>query len=571
MIQDTNKKVNTTAYDYDGVASIGVFEKGGIIITGRPRKDNEEILAQVGEATIYNYPSYDLTDSNRNRKIGRFKSRVIKEIGIKKFYEDTLEQIDIIQKENPNIEVVRIFQKMKYICFTYDGTIAPIAYKLQEEGNEVIFAQIYNNKNILTPEEVHEVEKPEKKKCRLEIYNGLLKNKVVAEDFIKEMKNITDHENWFVLCDSNLCFKFTEEAEKMGFTGILPTEEDRIFEVDRKKAKDFVIEHYSDIKVAEVHDFTAIEEGIQFLEETEDFWVLKSQGDSGDTVVPESEDVELNKEQLIDSLRKQQKEYEQNGFILEKKIMNPIELTPEIIFFDGEPVCVSLDIENKPMGAGNEGTQTGCSQNLIVKLDFDSPLAKIAFPEIVYEIAKERKGIFVWDASILIDPKDGEMYFGEFCSNRFGWDSFPTETAMNDDYLISSFFLDIMHGKNPLKVKYGAGVRVLNIDSGCKILEEGLVSWSPEATRYIYPYEIKLKKDEESDEIKFESTSSSWDLALIAGVSDDLDEAITKCYNNVKLFAFDAKYTRPEFDFRSTEYPTAIMNRLNYAEDNHLL
>ena len=52
-----------TGYDWDGVASEGVFTKGSIIITGEPESENESILEALGEnkpSKIYNYPHDDL-------------------------------------------------------------------------------------------------------------------------------------------------------------------------------------------------------------------------------------------------------------------------------------------------------------------------------------------------------------------------------------------------------------------------------------------------------------------------------------------------------------------------------
>lgn len=172
-------------------------------------------------------------------------------------------------------------------------------------------------------------------------------------------------------------------------------------------------------------------------------------------------------------------EYESNGYIFEMKIQEVTELTPEMMFWDGVPVCVSMDIENKGIGAGNTGIQTGCMQNLIVRTDFEDRINKVSFPEIVHEMAKERKGLFVWDLSILID-KNGKMFFGEYCSQRFGWDCFPTELAMASDeegsMAATPFFSALIHKKNPFRKKFGAGVRILNIGRGGRMIEEGEVN-----------------------------------------------------------------------------------------------
>ena len=387
-----------------------------------------------------------------------------------------------------------------------------------------------------------------------------------ATKVLKAMTKIKNKDEYFILADSNNTFKFTQFAQKLGFTGFLPTETDRTYEVERSDSKKFVEENYPDISIQEVEEFKSVEDGVKFLEETDKLWVLKSEGDDGDTVVPEVEDPELAAAQLIDSLQKQQKEYEQNGFILEEKIIDPIEVTPEFYFYDGQLVASLMDLENKPIGAGNKGSQTGCSQNLIFQISQSDKIHEIACPKKVYEMAATRKGLFIWDISILID-KNGKMFFGEFCSNRFGWDSFPTELSMCevDGKIASPFFESMKKGENPFKVQFGSGIRLFNIDQGGKLLEDGLLEWKPEAELNLFIYDINKKGND------FVSVAQGWDLAVATGASDIIEEAVDKSYEISDSLAFDAKYVRPKFDFMTLQYPTSIINRYNYLVDNDLI
>ncbi len=573
-----SKNTKNIAYDFDGVASEGVFEEGSIIITGQPKESNDEILELLADkkpSKIYNYPFDDLEDENgRDIKIGIWKAKTLRVLGIEKFYEDSDEQIRIIHEMSPKTELIRVLdgvpqEAMNFIIFTHEGTILPVAHKLEKEGNRVIVGIIEDNKDILLPEEKHKPEEPEKKKQRMSLYDGML-DKYSADEVLKMMKRIKDKENWIVLTDSNQNFKFTEKALEMGFTkGIFPTAEDRSMEVDRKKAKDFVKEHYPDIEVAEVKSFKLIADGIEFLNQSEELWVLKSAGDRGETIVPESDDIDMARIQVIAALEDMQKDYESNGFILEQKIQKVIELTPEIMFWNGIPITVSLDIENKTIGSGNIGIQTGCTQNLIVKTKFEDRLNKIAFPEIVHEMAKKRTGLFVWDLSILIDTK-GRMFFGEYCSQRFGWDCFPTELAMSGDdegsKIVTPFFASLLYKKNPLRKNYGAAVRIMNVGPYGKMIEEGGVEVKDEASPDVYLYEVKQDK-----EGKIVSTVQGYDFAVVTGVSDELHEAIDKCYEYIEMITFEGKYYRPKFDFTSYDYSSAIMRRLNYAYEYGLI
>lgn len=569
-----SKKHKNLAYDYDGVASTGLFEDGAYLVTGEPESENESILESLGEkkpTEIFNFPDHDeLEENNRDIKIGIWKARTLKglmKLGVDKFFEDTEAQMQIIHEMNPSLELVKVVdgvpqEKLNFVIFTYDCTILPIVHKLEKEGNRVIVGIIEDKKDILLPEEEYKPEDPEKKKERLSIYDGLL-DKFSAKEVLKLMKRIKDKENWIVLTDSNSNFLYTEQALEMGFTkGIFPTKEDRTMETNRKKAKDFVKENYEGITVAEVKSFKTVDEGIAFLNETEELWVLKSCGDSGDTCCPEVEDYETAKDEIISKLEEMKSEYEECGFILEPRILEPIELTPEIMFWDGLPICTSLDIELKTIGAGS-AVQTGCMANLVVKTNFDDRINKIAFPEIVHEMAKKRSGLFVWDLSILIDKK-GKLYFGEYCSQRFGWDSFPTELAMSADdegsKVVTPFFSSMLYKKNPLRKNYGVGVRLLNIGSGGHVVKEGTVEVKPEAEHCVYLYEVKEEKDR-----KLVSTTSGFDFAVVATASDALHEAVDKCYEYIDMVMFEGKYVRPKFDFRSYEYPASILRRLDYA------
>lgn len=570
-----NKK--NLAFDFDGVASEGVFEDGAIIVTGRDESRNEEIyemLDPMKPKMIHNFPDQeDIDENNKNVKIGIWKAKLLKKLGIEKFFEDSEDQINIIKELNPSLEVVKVIdgipqETLNFIVFTFDGTILPVAEKLEKEGNRVIVGIIEDKKDILLPDESFSPEEPEKKKKRLSIYDGII-DKYSANEVLKVMKKIKEKEDWIILTDSNSNFKFTEAALEMGFTkGIFPTEKDRSMEVDRNKAKEFVKEHYKDIEVAEVKTFKTIEEGIAFLKESEEIWVLKSLGDEGETIVPDTEEDETADIQLVAALEEMKTEYESHGFILEQKIIDMVELTPEIMFWDGVPVCVSLDIENKGIGAGNTGIQTGCMQNLIVKTEFEDRLNKIAFPEIVHEMAKERKGLFVWDLSILIDKK-GRMFFGEYCSQRFGWDCFPTELSMaKDDHesmVATPFFSALIHKKNPLRYKFGVGVRILNIGRGGKAIEDGSIEVAGEACLDTYLYEAKKGKDG-----KIVSTSG-FDFAVITSSCNEMDEAIEECYEKLNKVLFEAKYFRPQFDFSSYSYQSSILNRYYYAVQNGLI
>lgn len=441
--------------------------------------------------------------------------------------------------------------KYKYIWFTFDGIGAPIAEKLQAEGNEVIVAQLQDVKELGFPD----TEKPENKAKRLRLYDGILK-KIPADIVLKALPKIKNKDEYFIVFDFNNLWNYGEQALKMGFKNIFaPTKEQFEMERERNVGKKFVEKHYPELKVAEVHEFKTIDEAVDFLEESEELWVLKSNSDKGETFVPSVDKPEFAKEMIIDKLNEQKKEYESEGFILERKIPGIREFTPEMMFWNGELILTAVDIEYKHIGAGANGQQVGCGNNLIIKVEQEEEAIKMAFPAIIYEMAKKHKGLFVWDASILYSPDEDEYYFGEFCANRVGWDSIFAELEMAGG--ASMFFERIANGENPLSSKFGVSVRGFNADS----TEDSLMLFGNETRVWVYDRYLKKGKSR--------TTGLSKDLVVFTGASNDPEEAVDEAYEALDDYAFNKMQFRPKFDFLTREFDSSLVNR--YETFNHKL
>ena len=452
---------------------------------------------------------------------------------------------------------------MKYIWFTSDGYGFPVCQKLIEEGNEVIVAQIQDKDLTLTPDEEKnkaEPEKTEDKKIRLSLFDGILK-KHDAVEVLKTMKK-EDSRDWIVLTDSNNSFQFLEQAQKMGYTGLIPLEVDREFEVAREKAKEIVGEHYPDLCVMEHHEFKTIDEGIEFLNDTENIYVLKSLGDSGETIVPQVDDPQIANRLIIDTLKTDKQSYEQNGYMFEQKILDGIELTPQIVFLDGKVVFTDLDIETKKLGGHDKGPNYGCVTNLVIKTDPEDKLNKMAFPKYVYDLAKERKGIFITDAGIIFDQRTKKAYFTEFCFQRFGWDCLPTEMAMcGEEKMATTYFDRVMAGKNPLKKRFGAAVRLFNLGKH----EDLSITWQDKVGPCLYLYDAKKVEDQ------YLTIGFGDDLGVVTGPGDTIKEAIEEAYEYAEGVSLKDVYFKSIDDFYSLTYPQAILNRLKWAVEQGLI
>ena len=224
---------------------------------------------------------------------------------------------------------------MKYIFFSYFGLSFPIVKKLIEEGNEVTVALVQDVSELGIP---GKKEDNEEKKNRLSLYDGVFEKKP-AKQVISEMSRIKNKDEYFVVFDFNDLWKYSELALKLGFkNGFFPLKEDFELESDREKAQILVDEHYNGLKVAEIHDFKKIEDAIQFIDESEKPFVLKGNLEAAKTVVPMYKNIELVKEKLKKTLIKDRKDYEAKGFILQERIENVCEITPEIMFYNGKPL-----------------------------------------------------------------------------------------------------------------------------------------------------------------------------------------------------------------------------------------
>jgi len=293
--------------------------------------------------------------------------------------------------------------------FTFDGHGLPIAIKLQEEGNDILVAQIEDASKVKMKED------KESKERRLTLGDGIVK-KESADKVLEKLLKLSDAEkrDYFIICDFNNQYYYSEPLIKAGFTGLLPTKEDMELEQDRAKAKEFVLQHFPYLNVPETYEFKTIKEGIDFLKKEQDIYVLKGNYEECATVVPKSNDVNIAREELIEALERDKQNYERQGFIFERKIIRGIEFIPEGVWMNGVLLGVSVDIETKYIGSGNIGHQVGCAQDVVFFISLDHPIYEM-FLKPHEEIAKQRKGLFIGDAGVIWDIDKQRFYFLEYC------------------------------------------------------------------------------------------------------------------------------------------------------------
>ncbi len=445
---------------------------------------------------------------------------------------------------------------MKYIIFTYKGEGLAVAYHLMREGADVTVGMVEDPKELGIGDDTEE---NIFKTARHSLYSGML-DVVPAKYLIKAMAKLPNKDNYWVHVDFNCLFRYAKQIRDMGFKyGNFPTKEDYSLESDRAKAKELVEKYYPSVQIGEFKEFSKIEEAIEFLEETDEVWVLKGSNESAKTRAPRTKNARWGATLLTDSLKKDKAEYENGGFILERRIHDMHELTPQMYLWNGKPIMTNVNIELKEVGAGNEGTQTGCGGDLVIQTNIEDEINKISFPQAIIDQYKGDVGLRLLDISLYY--KDGQYFFGEFCPNRFGYDSNFTEMEMSGDRL-QDYFEKIREGKNPLIKKFGAATRIHSLGDTDNVpkdfAESGLrFQFDPDYEKHIWLYDVTKDYDTES----LVTTGFSWDLGVFTGASDDLQKAVELAYEAAEHLYIEKSMKRPMEDFLSEGYDGSIMRR----------
>ena len=455
---------------------------------------------------------------------------------------------------------------MKYIYITFDGLALPLAYKLKQEGCDVTVGVVDDIREYVMEEEVGRAkESEEEKNKRKSQFRGMLELQD-ANRVVDWMKNIKNPGEYFVLFDENNMYRWADKIRDLGFEGMFPTKQDYLFEVDRDMAKKFVKENYK-LYTPEVVEFDTIESGLKFLETTDKFWVLKGKHDSAKTFVPDVNDLNLAKGQITEMLKNFPDKYERLGYILEELIPTIVEFCPEKHYYNGVAISTNLGLENKSFGSGNISVQTGCAEDIAFPTDMEDRINKIAFPPVVDEMARQHKGFFIWDASILVNRRDGKMYFGEFCSNRMGYNASFTQLAQVGS--LNDFYEKLVKKQNPFTLgTVAVSVRVFNMNTDedtHEVSSKITVDYKPEIEKDLWLWDVR-----KNSRGRLVTVGTDWNLAIITGSGKSIDEAVNRLYKNVDGLAFVGAYYRSKDDFVSLDYPTSILNRLNYGLERGL-
>ena len=397
---------------------------------------------------------------------------------------------------------------MKYVFFTYDGHGLPIAYKLYDEGQDVIVAQVKYLEFM--PEE-----EPEKREKRLKLYDGMIE-KHDADTLLQKLLKEKNKEEWFIVGDFNYVYPYTEQLKKAGFRGLLPTKEDYRLEAERQLAKEVVKNYYPIFQDEESYEFKNVKDALEFLKKRRDkIWGVKGFNPDAETFFPMSNDALIAYEELEDVLMAGKEIYEKDGFILEEKIEDLIEFTPELITFDGEIVGASINVELKPFGAGNISIQTGDSASLDFWLTQEE-IERIMdfFPVERFFIRKNE--MVIWDAGTMYSPSRKAFYFSEFCSNRMGFGSIFNKLSTLGS--VSEFFEKIINKQyifDKTVKPFGCGIRIFNMMSKKGEPKEDLLIIADPADKNTWLWDVYSKEG------KFYTVGLDWNIGVLTQAGED--------------------------------------------------
>lgn len=464
---------------------------------------------------------------------------------------------------------------MKYAMISFDGACFPIADQLLREGNEVIVCQVESAKDLgIKGNWITDNEAPEVKRRRLSLYDGIL-TKLPLEAFLKKLKTLPNKEEWFYFSDYNIFYNIDQEVLGMGFTkGHFHTVEDFLREKDRATAKAFIQKHYTVLEVAETKQFGAgqVEQAIAFMQTSDKVWVVKSDGNFGETIVPGTRNQDMAKQQVISELTAHKAAYAKGPISLEEKVMDAIEFCPQLAFWDGKPIYATVEIETRMLGPADSGGQTGGNQNLIVRLPLDGMMVKMFFPPVVYDLAKQRRGLFLFDAGIIYDPRREKYFFMEFAGNRHGWPGIFSEIAMamDDGKQATNYFEALTRGANPLTHAIGATLSTYALEADPvfpALLKEGL-SIDIRDRMNIFPYQVRYEQGNMAN-VGYRAYDSGA-LAYVVSRGDDISGAVRGIYYNLDDLSFKGLYYRSQEDFLSLGYPSSIPSRAAFLTQKEL-
>lgn len=449
---------------------------------------------------------------------------------------------------------------MKFALFDIDGHGMPLSFHLQEEGNDVWVGQVSRWEKL----QMTHPETDDTRHKRLALYDGLFERKWDADRLLSFLigQPRSSREDWFVFCDFNYLWSYADKLRAAGYRGLLPTRNDFELEKDRRKAKKLIKEKYPAVTLGEYKEFNKVADGLKFLKDNQDtLFVLKGFAEDASTVVPESDEPEINRALLEDALTREKKEYEREGFVLEEKIPDLVEFTPEAISAFGNIVGVTVDIEHKILGS-RRGYLTGCTLDLVLWQDGNLDLFRKFLAPLSDMMLRENE-ITYWDLSILYSPETGEFYPGEFCMNRPGYNALFTELATAQN---ATAYVERLFNGEPLQQKdtekIGVSARMFDLLGEAR-REQLLIA--DIADPNVWAWDVQKKNG------KLYTTGLDRNTLIVTGAGETIEQGLDTLYETLDNVHYDSGYVIEKREWYDVQGHENILKRLKILTDKGII
>ena len=294
-----------------------------------------------------------------------------------------------------------------------------------------------------------------------------------------------------------------------------------------------------------------VDKAIEFLEERDELYVLKSDNLDVITMVAEQ-----SNEELIDKLMAEKKDIDKEPFLLQERVEG-IEGCTETWYYDGKPMFSNMDIEVKDKYNSISPPQCGCAYDLNFPIDLDSKVRMETNAKMDAFVKKYMgKGAVVLDLAWIYNRAEKKYWALEVCGSRFGYNG--TYCLLATVPNVGQMFMDWMDGK---EIEghfhgYGASLRIFN--DGEK--KDVMVNIPDEFEDNIWLWDAYKKGGKIY-------TSGNESVGMISCAGENPESAFAKCTEVFEKMFMSTKFIRDDyFDIQNAALPLARYSLLKHLK-----
>ncbi len=305
---------------------------------------------------------------------------------------------------------------MRFLINSIYGSGAGLAWKIQEEGNDV---------SLFIQEEF----------CR-PVLKGIVPHVNSIEEGLAQKPDL-------VIFDLTTMGKEADLCRKKGFRVFGGGSFSDLIELDRSYGMKLAEQVGIPVPHHEIFSKDQIKEAIAYIKESDQRYVLKPHGNQSIDLTYVAKDPD----DMIHELEWIQKSgLMESDFILQD-FMDGYELSTEMWFSNGNPIesLANSTVEQKKFLTGDLGPNTGCETSTVWPYGTDRVKIIDKTLSLLYPILKEMKYTGPLDVNSIVSKEDGEPYFLEW-TPRLGYNAIYAFMELLDGP-ISDFFYHVSIGK----------------------------------------------------------------------------------------------------------------------------